>query len=81
MIKYLVKSVHTWRVPTVEDVETLHQELLDDGRFQVTTYGYKTKQIKAKGEVIEEYQVVTATLAFNEEKDPDTFVDVKYEVG
>lgn len=52
MIKYLVKSVHTWRVPTVEDVETLHQELLDDGRFQVTTYGYKTKQIKAKGEVI-----------------------------
>ena len=80
MIKYLVKSVHTWRVPTVEDVETLHQELLDDGRFQVTTYGYKTKQIKAKGEVIEEYQVVTAKRVFNEEKDPEYKVDITFEV-
>lgn len=80
-MKYLIKSVHTWRVATVDDVENLHQELLDDNRFQVTTFGYKTKQIKAKGEVVEEYQVVTATLSFNEEKDPDSFVNIEYEVG
>ena len=80
-MKYLIKSVHTWRVATVDDVENLHQELLEDNRFQVTTFRYKTKQIKVKGEVVEEYQVVTATLAFNEEKDPDTFVNIEYEVG
>ena len=80
-MKYLIKTVHTWVVPSVDDVERLHQELLDDPKFQVTTFSYKTKQIKAKGEVVEEYQVVTATLVFNEEKNPDTFVDVQYEVG
>ena len=37
------------------------------------------EQIKAKGEVVEEYQVVTETRVFNEEKNPDTFVEVKYE--
>ena len=39
-MKYLIKSVHTWVVPTVEDVERLHQELLDDGKFDLTTFRY-----------------------------------------
>ena len=80
-MKYLIKSVHTWVVPTVEDVERLLQELLDDGKFDLTTFSYKTKYIKEKGQIVEEYQVVTATLVFNEEKNPESFVDIQYEVG
>ena len=78
-MRYLVKSVNTWVIPTVEEVEKFHEQLLEDNSYQLTTFGYKTTQIKAKGEVVEEYQVVTETRVFNEEKNPDTFVEVKYE--
>ena len=80
-MRYLVKSVNTWVIPSVEEVEKFHEELLQDSNYQLTSFGYKTKQIKAKGEVVEEYQVVTETRVFNEEKNPDTFVEVGYEVG
>lgn len=80
-MKYLLKAVDTYRVPTVADVEALHEQLLDDPTFDLTAFSYKTKQIKAKGEVIEEYQVVTATKIFTNEKDPEDVYTVTYERG
>ena len=44
-MKYLIKSVHTWVVPTVEDVERLHQELLDDS-MKIVAASKKTKDDK-----------------------------------
>lgn len=80
-MRYLLKAVDTYRVPTVADVEILHEELLEDPSFDLTAFSYKTKQIKAKGEVIEEYQVVTATKVFTSEKDPEDVFTVAYERG
>ncbi len=80
-MRYLLKAVDTYRVPTVADVEALHEQLLDDPTFDLTAFSYKTKQIKAKGDVIEEYQVVTATKVFTNEKDPDDVYTVTYERG
>jgi hypothetical protein len=37
----------------------------------LTSFSYKTKYIKAKGEIIEEYQVVTATITIDNEKEPE----------
>lgn len=79
-MKYVINDVTTYRVGTVEEVEQLHEELLNDNRFQLTAFSYTTKQIKVKGEVMEEYQVVKAKKVFNEEKDPTTEIEVKYEV-
>lgn len=80
-MKYLLKAVDTYRVPTIADVEALHEQLLDDPTFDLTAFSYKTKQIKAKGDVIEEYQVVTATKIFTNEKDPEEVYTVTYERG
>lgn len=80
-MKYLLKAVDTYRVSTIADVEALHEQLLDDPTFDLTAFSYKTKQIKAKGEVIEEYQVVTATKIFTNEKDPEDVYIVTYERG
>ena len=80
-MRYLLKAVDTYRVPTVEDVERLHEELLEDPSFDLTAFSYKTKQIKAKGEIIEEYQVVSATKVFTNEKDPEDVYTVSYERG
>ncbi len=81
MAKYLINDVTTYRVATVADVEALHEELLNDNAFELTAFSYTTKYIKVKGEVVEEYQVVKAKKVFNNEKEPDTDVDVKYEVN
>lgn len=81
MSKYLLKAVDTYRVPTVADVEELHEELLKDPSFDLTAFSYKTKYIKAKGEIIEEYQVVSATKVFTDEKNPEVTYDVTYTFG
>jgi hypothetical protein len=48
-MRYLLKAVDTYRVPTVADVETLHEELMQDPNFDLVAFSYKTKYIKAKG--------------------------------
>lgn len=80
-MRYLLKAVDTYRVPDEAAVETLHEELLNDPAFDLVGFSYKVKQIKLKGEVIEEYMVVQATKVFTTEKDPEDVFTVTYERG
>lgn len=80
MKEYLLTSTDTYKVDTIEDVERLHEELKRNPRFQLVAFSYKTKPIKIKGDVIGEYQVVSAKKLFNEEKEPDTIINISYEV-
>ena len=68
-------------MPDEAAVETLHEELLNDPTFDLVGFSYKVKQIKAKGEVIEEYMVVQATKQFTAEKEPEDIYTVIYERG
>lgn len=79
-MKYLINSVDTYRVGTVAEVEQLHAELKDDPNFELVSFNYKTKQIKQKGEVIEEYCLVQAKKVFADEKYPEAQVSIIYEV-
>ena len=79
-MRYLINAVDTYRVDTVSEVERLHEELKNDTTFELVSFSYKTKQIKSKGEVIEEYQVVQAKKMFTDEKYPTEEVTVNYEV-
>ena len=79
MVKYLINDTTTYRVSTIEDVEALHEELKNDPTFELGSFSYKTKQVKAKGEIIDEYVLVTAKKLFNTEKEPTDLIDVKYE--
>jgi len=78
MTKYLISDTTVYRVATVEDVEALHEELLNDPSFDLVAFSYKTKEIKVKGEVVEAYQMVTAKKVFTEEKLPSAEYEVKY---
>ena len=71
MQKYLINNVLTFRVPTVEDALKLREELQNTDYAELVNFSYTTKYIKAKGEIIEEYQLVKAKLEFNAEKDPE----------
>ena len=79
-MKYLINSVDTYRVATVEDVKRLHEELKANPNFTLASFSYKTKTVKQKGEIIDEYQLVSVKKIFNDEKDPMTFIEIQYEV-
>lgn len=79
-MKYLISTTDVYRVDTVEAVEALHEELKNDKYFTLSSFSYKTKFVKAKGEIIDEYQLVTAKKDITDEKEPTRQVKVKYEV-
>lgn len=79
MTEYLVNVVNTYRVPTVEDALLLREKLERIPNGELVSFTYTTKYIKAKGEIIEEYQVVKAKIAFNEEKEPEQFIKITYD--
>jgi hypothetical protein len=79
-MKYLIKSVNTYRVPTVQDALKLRDELSSLDNVELNSFSYTTKYIKVKGEAVEEYQLVKATIVANEEKEPESNVDAYYEV-
>lgn len=79
-MKYLINSVDTYRVDTVAEVEQLHEVLKNDTTFELVSFSYKTKQIKSKGEVVDEYQLVQAKKVFTNEKEPTEQVEIFYEV-
>ena len=76
---YTLKTTNIYRVPTVEDALALREHLESTSKGELTGFKYVTKYIKSKGEIVEEYQVVSATLVFTEEKEPDRTVTVSYE--
>lgn len=67
---YTLKQTLTFRVPTVSEVLRLRKHLEANGQGELTGFSYTTKYIKEKGDVVEEYQVVTAKFLIDNEKEP-----------
>lgn len=77
-MKHLIKTTNVYRVPTVTEALELREELSNLTYGELNSFSYTTKPIKEKGEVVDEYQLVKATIVFNNEKEPDSAVDVFY---
>ena len=78
-MRYLTNVVETYRIGTVAEVQSFHEELKNNPQFTLASFGYKTKQIKEKKEVMEEYQLVTVKKLFNDEREPDSSIEIEYE--
>ena len=79
--EYLLKVTNVYRVPTVEDALALRDRLQETECGELSSFSYTTKYIKAKGEILDEYQLVKATITFTPEKEPDLQVSVSYKEG
>ena len=77
-MNYITQIVQSIRVPNVNEVEKLHKQLKDDKRFELKKFEYQHKEVKQKGEIIDEYELVKATMNFNAEKEPTHYVDVQF---
>ena len=79
-MKYLVSVVETYRVDNEKEAATAIEEAKKDTTYVLSKYTSEHKEVKAKGEVVDEYYKVTLTKLFNSIKEPDTNIEVVYEV-
>jgi hypothetical protein len=77
-MKYLTKVVETYRVDTEGEAKKLIEDAKNQRAFTLVKYTSEHKERKAKGEIIDEYELVSLTKAFNDVKEPDTYVDITY---
>ena len=77
-MNYVTQIVQSIRVPNVNEVEKLHTQLKNDNRFELKKFEYQHKEIKQKGEIVDEYELVKATMNFNAEKEPTHYVKVEF---
>ena len=78
-MKYLLKTVETYRVATEDEAKKLIEDAKKDRNFTLVKYLSEMKEQKSKGEVIDSWYRVTLTKAFTDEKEPDTTVIVNYQ--
>lgn len=78
MAKYLVSVVETYRVDTEEEAVRLIEEAKHSNRYELTKYTNEHKEVKQKGEVVDEYQKVALTKIVNDIKDPYAETQIEY---
>jgi hypothetical protein len=79
-MRYLISTTEVYRVDTMDHVEVLRAEVEDDPHYNVSSFSYKYKCKKEKGEIVDEWYQVSVKKNFNDEKDPDSHVGISYEV-
>ena len=80
-MKYLVRSVETYRVANEEEAKKTIEEAKEDPSYVLSKYSSEYKCSKSKCEVVDEWFRVQLTKDFNLEKEPASIVDITYSVS
>ena len=79
-MRYLIQTVETYRADTEAEAQGIITEAKEAGEYTLTKQVSEKKEVKAKGEVIDEYYKVTLTKVFTDIKEPGAIASVIYEV-
>ena len=79
-MRYLIQTVETYRADTEGEAQGIIAEAKSASEYNLTKYASEKKEVKAKGDVIDEYFKVTLTKVFTDIKEPDAIASVIYEV-
>jgi hypothetical protein len=79
-MRYLIQTIETYRADTEPEAKGVIEEAKAAGEYTLTKYSSEKKEVKAKGEVIDEYYKVTLTKLFTDIKEPTSVANVIYEV-
>ena len=79
-MRYLIQTVETYRADTEAEAQGLITEAKQAGEYALSKYVSEKKEVKAKGEVIDEFYKVTLTKVFTSLKEPEAVANVSYEV-
>jgi hypothetical protein len=79
-MRYLIQTVETYRADTEAEAQGVIAEAKAAGEYALSKYSSEKKEVKAKGEVIDEFYKVTLTKVFTSLKEPEAVANVIYEV-
>ena len=81
MAKYLLKTTEEHRADTEGEAAELIDAAKNDARYTLSKYSSVHKERKAKGEVIDDYFIVTLVKVFDDPKEPCGEAVVEYKIG
>jgi len=79
-MRYLIQTVETYRADSEAEAKGVIEEAKTAGEYVLTKYSSEKKEVKSKGDVIDEYYKVNLTKVFTSIKEPDVAATVTYEV-
>ena len=79
-MRYLIQTQEVYRADTDVEAQGLITEAKQAGEYELAKYSSEKKEVKAKGEIIDEFYKVTLTKLFTDIKDPSERVTITYEV-
>lgn len=80
-MKYLLAVTEKYRVSNEDEALKFIDEAKNDRGYVLNKYTTQKKEVKQKGEIVDEYVVVSLTKIFNNEKEPTDEIVVSYEEG
>ena len=81
MSKYLIKTTEEHRADSEVEATELINMAKADSRYLLSKYSSVKKERKQKGEVVDEYYLVTLVKIFDDAKDPCGEASVEYKIG
>ena len=80
MSRYLIQTTEIYRADSEVEAQEIIGAAKAAAEYTLTKYSSEKKEVKAKGEVVDEYYKISLTKAFTSIKEPEVQVDVIYEV-
>ena len=80
MSRYLIQTTEIYRADSEIEAQEIIGAAKAAAEYTLTKYSSEKKEVKAKGEVVDEYYKISLTKAFTDIKDPEIQVDVIYEI-
>jgi hypothetical protein len=81
MGKYLIKTTEEHRADTEREAAELISAAKADTRYTLSKYASVKKERKAKGEIVDEYYIVTLVKIFDDPKEPTGEASIEYRIG
>jgi hypothetical protein len=81
MAKYLIKTTEEHRADNESEAAELINNAKADGRYILSKYSSVKKERKQKGEIVDEYYIVTLVKVFDDAKEPCGEATVEYRMG
>lgn len=77
---YLLKTQEIYRVDDEAAAKQLIEDAKADGFGEIMKYSCVYREKRSKGEVVDSWYLVTLNRQFTQEKEPEGFASVNYEV-
>ena len=80
MSKYLCSVVETYRVDSEHEADELIAAARGSNLYDLKRSNVQKKEVKSKGEIIDEFFIVSLAKNIQDPKEPETNVELTYEV-